>query len=83
MRPSVSREMTFDIATWSNYCNLIFTKMSIIYSIQVSGEIPCATPDNQSVRTTSGPLDPRQPGNKTYFISIRVPLADSIILRLI
>ncbi|KAK4769406.1 hypothetical protein SAY86_027556 [Trapa natans] len=27
----------------------------------VSGEIPCATPDNQSVRTTSGPLDPRQP----------------------
>lgn len=43
---------------------------------QVSGEIPCATPDNESVRTTSGPLgpseknvssspyiDPRQPGN--------------------
>lgn len=41
----------------------------------MSGEIPCATPDNQSVRTTSGPLgpsdkhvhslpyvDPRQPG---------------------
>ncbi|XP_021827640.1 cellulose synthase A catalytic subunit 1 [UDP-forming] [Prunus avium] len=27
----------------------------------MSGEIPCATPDNQSVRTTSGPLDPRQP----------------------
>ncbi|KAK4854366.1 hypothetical protein QYF36_022791 [Acer negundo] len=24
----------------------------------VSGEIPCATPDNQSVRTTSGPLGP-------------------------
>ncbi|KAH0989599.1 hypothetical protein GBA52_001082 [Prunus armeniaca] len=24
----------------------------------MSGEIPCATPDNQSVRTTSGPLDP-------------------------
>lgn len=43
----------------------------------MSGEIPCATPDNQSVRTTSGPLgppekhmhshpyvDPRQPGIK-------------------
>ncbi|KAK9932718.1 hypothetical protein M0R45_019943 [Rubus argutus] len=30
-------------------------------SLQVSGEIPCATPDNQSVITTSGPLDPRQP----------------------
>ena len=44
---------------------------------QVSGEIPCATPDNQSVRTTSGPLgpaernvhsspyiDPRHPGSQ-------------------
>lgn len=42
----------------------------------MSGEIPCATPDTQSVRTTSGPLgpsekfhsvpytDPRQPGKK-------------------
>ncbi|KAJ6373109.1 hypothetical protein OIU76_027443 [Salix suchowensis] len=26
----------------------------------VSGEIPCATPDNQSVRTTSGPLGPAE-----------------------
>ncbi|KAG6772782.1 hypothetical protein POTOM_024202 [Populus tomentosa] len=51
----------------------------------VSGEIPCATPDNQSVRTTSGPLgpaernvnsspyiDPRQPGLRApQFINLK------------
>lgn len=30
--------------------------INISHYFQVSGEIPSATPDNQSVRTTSGPL---------------------------
>lgn len=47
----------------------------------MSGEIPCVTPDNQSVRTTSGPLgpseknvhslpyiDPRQPGRQVTLV---------------
>lgn len=51
----------------------------VLHISQVSGEFPSATPDNQSVRSTSGPLgpgdrhlhslpyiDPRQPGNPNF-----------------
>ena len=60
---------------FSNFLAIDHLCSLIGQNFQVSGEIPCVTPDNQSVQT-SGPLgpseknvssspyiDPRQPGN--------------------
>ncbi|XP_047327715.1 cellulose synthase A catalytic subunit 1 [UDP-forming]-like isoform X2 [Impatiens glandulifera] len=47
------------------------------HSNQVSGEIPIITPDNQSIRTTSGPLGP---GEKSLpYIDPRQPVAVRIV----
>lgn len=68
MKPLYEIVVHVDICS---FCSLIVSSYG-----QMSGEIPCATPDTQSVRTTSGPLgpsekvhslpyvDPRQPGMK-------------------
>nr|TKS11917.1 cellulose synthase family protein [Populus alba] len=46
----------------------------------VSGEIPCATPDNQSVRTTSGPLGPAERNvNSSPYIDPRQPVPVRIV----
>ncbi|GMP94586.1 hypothetical protein CsSME_00044002 [Camellia sinensis var. sinensis] len=46
----------------------------------VSGEIPSATPDNQSVRTTSGPLGPSDKhGHSLQFIDPRQPVPVRIV----
>ena len=39
----------------------------------MSGEIPCATPDTQSVRTTSGPLGPSDKVHSLPYIDPRQP----------
>jgi len=39
----------------------------------MSGEIPCATPDTQSVRTTSGPLGPSEKVHSLPYIDPRQP----------
>ncbi|OMP01075.1 Cellulose synthase [Corchorus capsularis] len=46
----------------------------------VSGEIPCATPDNQSVRTTSGPLGPSEKNvSSSPYIDPRQPVPVRIV----
>ncbi|KAF2303860.1 hypothetical protein GH714_023914 [Hevea brasiliensis] len=46
----------------------------------VSGEIPCATPDTQSVRTTSGPLGPPEKNvNSSPYIDPRQPVPVRIV----
>lgn len=39
----------------------------------MSGEMPCATPDTQSIRTTSGPLGPSEKGHALSYIDPRQP----------
>lgn len=39
----------------------------------MSGEIPCATPDTQSVRTTSGPLGPSEKIHSLPYVDPRQP----------
>ena len=63
-----------------NLSFLQYINRSFLFYFQVSGEIPSITPDNLSVRSTSGPLgpgdkhahslpyiDPRQPGAFFYY----------------
>uniref|UniRef100_A0A6N2L0N6 Cellulose synthase n=1 Tax=Salix viminalis TaxID=40686 RepID=A0A6N2L0N6_SALVM len=46
----------------------------------VSGEIPCATPENQSVRTTSGPLGPAERNvNSSPYTDPRQPVPVRIV----
>ncbi|KAI4376911.1 hypothetical protein MLD38_014616 [Melastoma candidum] len=47
---------------------------------QVSGEIPCATPDTQSVRTTSGPLGPPDKNvNSLQYVDPKQPVPVRIV----
>ncbi|KAM7256330.1 hypothetical protein ACFE04_012071 [Oxalis oulophora] len=52
----------------------------ITHGQSISGEIPCITPDNQSVRTTSGPLGPseKHAGSSPY-IDPRQPVPVRIV----
>ncbi|KAI4316311.1 hypothetical protein L6164_024302 [Bauhinia variegata] len=45
----------------------------------MSGEIPCATPDTQSVRTTSGPLGPSDKVHSLPYIDPRQPVPVRIV----
>ncbi|XP_020213695.1 cellulose synthase A catalytic subunit 1 [UDP-forming] [Cajanus cajan] len=45
----------------------------------VSGEIPCATPDTQSVRTTSGPLGPSEKVHSLPYVDPRQPVPVRIV----
>ncbi|KAL9313296.1 hypothetical protein ACSQ67_018748 [Phaseolus vulgaris] len=52
---------------------------SSLLNCLISGEIPCATPDTQSVRTTSGPLGPSEKVHSLPYIDPRQPVPVRIV----